>query len=671
MRACLALFLVSVAASFWVLGDGGAGWLYVLIYIAAVLPGMRVGFALFGRSHVGGWIAGALIGYTLANLAAWGAIEVHHATATGFVIAVALVALLTWIGLIRVRAPLVELPQWTRASTTSLLLVLILTLAVAVPPLANVGWSDKEGNRYYRAYFTADFVWHAAMTAELKKFELPAQNPYLKNTDIHYYWTYFMVPAAVAGTGPAALQDIQRCLKLNALLTGLLLMATIFLATWVAIPRAGPAGAATALALVASSAEGLAGIVGAWYTNQPMSALKNVNIDAISSWALGGYRIDGLQRSIWYVPHHSMAYALGLIAIVAVTASAGRGRRAVTFLIGCVLACSVLFSPLVGGLFALAYGIAFVAYTFRRPNSIRTILTQVEIIVPIGIAIAWQVGDHMVEGAGGALEFGFARQSLHHPILALLVSLGPILFIASAGCWPSIRYPVRRLGAYGALVLVSLAAMYLVRLSIDVSWVGFRTGHMIVLALPAFGARFIADRWDAGQRTLVGLVVAITLVTGVPTLAIDEFNAQDIHNYDVSPGDFPFTIVVTPQQQAAFSWLRTNTPANAIVQMDPVERGRSTWSLVPSWAERRMAAGLPISLMHTAEYDTQSQLAHAMYSQSDPEAAWKIAKQLGIDYIYEDDIERKNNTGTESFGKDPARFERVFHQGDVEIYRVK
>lgn len=671
MRACLAVFVVSAAASFWILGDGGAGWLYALIYLAAVLPGFRVGFALFGRAHAGGWIAGALVGYTLANLAAWGAIQVHHATAAGFLIFVVLVGAATWLALIRVREPLIALPEWTRASTTSLLLVLMLTLAVAVPPLANVGWADKEGNRYYRAYFTADFVWHAAMTAELKKFELPAQNPYLKNTQIHYYWTYFMVPAAVAGTGPAALQDIQRCLKLNALLTGLLLMATIFLSTWVAIPRAGPAAAAVALALVASSAEGLAGIVGAWYTDQPMSMLKNVNIDAISSWALGGYRIDGLQRSIWYVPHHSMAYALGLIAIVGITASAGRAARGVTFLMGCVLACSVLFSPLVGGLFALVYGITFFAHAFRRPSPWTTIFTQVDIIVPVAIAIAWQVEGHMVEGAGGALEFGFARQPLHHPVLALLVSLGPILFIAAAGCWPSIRFPLRRLGAYAVLVLVSVVAMYLIRLSIDLSWVGFRTGHMMLLALPAFAARFIADRWDAGQRKLLGAVVLLALVAGAPTLAIDEFNAQDIHNYDVSPGDFPFTIVLSPRQLAAFEWIRKNTPQNALVQMDPVQRGRSTWSLVPSWAERRMAAGLPISLMHTPEYDRQSQLAHSMYSQSDPEAAWKIAKQLGVDYIYEDDVERRNDSGTESFGKSPSRFERVFQQGDVEIYRVR
>ena len=53
------------------------------------------------------------------------------------------------------------------------------TLALAVPPFARVGERDATGNRYYRAYFTADFVWHTALTAELAKYTMPPRNPYL------------------------------------------------------------------------------------------------------------------------------------------------------------------------------------------------------------------------------------------------------------------------------------------------------------------------------------------------------------------------------------------------------------------------------------------------------------------------------------------------------------
>ena len=43
-------------------------------------------------------------------------------------------------------------------------------------------------------------------------------------------------------------------------------------------------------------------------------ALRDINIDAITAWHFQGLRLDGLPRCLWYVPQHSMSYALGLIA---------------------------------------------------------------------------------------------------------------------------------------------------------------------------------------------------------------------------------------------------------------------------------------------------------------------------------------------------------------------
>ena len=63
------------------------------------------------------------------------------------------------------------------------------------PPYANLGRADAEGNRYYRAYFTADFLWHSALAFELGKFSLPPRNPYLAPRAMNYYWTYFLLPA--------------------------------------------------------------------------------------------------------------------------------------------------------------------------------------------------------------------------------------------------------------------------------------------------------------------------------------------------------------------------------------------------------------------------------------------------------------------------------------------
>jgi hypothetical protein len=52
-------------------------------------------------------------------------------------------------------------------------LLLLLVPAVFAFPYKNLGARDAEGNRFYRAYFTADFIWHMALTAELTKYSMP------------------------------------------------------------------------------------------------------------------------------------------------------------------------------------------------------------------------------------------------------------------------------------------------------------------------------------------------------------------------------------------------------------------------------------------------------------------------------------------------------------------
>ena len=100
--------------------------------------------------------------------------------------------------------PLVALPPWGKAEARALVLLLLIVPAVFVFPYKNLGAQDAQGNRFYRAYFTADFIWHTALTAELTKYDMPPINPYLGDRTIQYYWTYFLVPAVIAQEGPAA-----------------------------------------------------------------------------------------------------------------------------------------------------------------------------------------------------------------------------------------------------------------------------------------------------------------------------------------------------------------------------------------------------------------------------------------------------------------------------------
>src|SRR5204863_8665323 len=174
-------------------------------------------------------------------------------------------------------------PAWNRRHTVALLLVLLLVPALVARPFAKLGSIDRDGNLSYRAYFIADFVWHTALTAELAKEAPRPRNPFLAADRVHYYWTYFRVPATLArrtGVG------IEHALKLNALATALLLTAAIYVAAWAALPDwpllvAG----AVALTILCPSAEGLAGIVDVVRSGLPFSEIRELNIDALAAGA--------------------------------------------------------------------------------------------------------------------------------------------------------------------------------------------------------------------------------------------------------------------------------------------------------------------------------------------------------------------------------------------------
>jgi hypothetical protein len=221
----------------WRVGDGVAGPLYVLLFSFAAVPGLPLGFLLFGARHPAGWLAGILFGYVLTALAIWIPLALNAVSIPTIAAAWFSLSAVTWLATRTLRSPVAVLPQWRSAESSAVAVALAMVLALTTPPFARIGTADARGDKVTRAYFTADFVWHTALAAELGKFTMPPRNPYLASQAIHYYWGYFLMPATVAQLAPAPLNEIQRCLKISALLTGLLLIATTFLAAWAAVLR--------------------------------------------------------------------------------------------------------------------------------------------------------------------------------------------------------------------------------------------------------------------------------------------------------------------------------------------------------------------------------------------------------------------------------------------------
>jgi hypothetical protein len=154
-------------------------------------------------------------------------------------------------------------------------------------------------------------------------------------------------------------------------------------------------------------------------------------------------------------------------------------------------------------------------------------------------------------------------------------------------------------------------------------------------------------------------------------VAIDVFNAQDTDNRRQGAG-FPWTLVITPDERTAFDWIRTNTPAKAIVQVEPFVRDPASWAYVPAFAERRMFAGLPISMIPRRGYELASQEVYVgIFRAGSAEIAHGMAVSLGVNYIVMGDPERGAYPAIlQQLQQRPDLFEPVFHNDAIQVFRV-
>jgi len=649
---------------------GATGFVYLALFLLAAVPGLPVGFALFDRRHGAAWIAGVPIGYAMTALACWAVVFARIPSTPAFLLAWAIVSALAWGIWARRResAPRVDLPPWRAADSAALLLVLLLVPALVGPPFSQIGATDADGNRLYRAYFTADFVWHTALVAELAKQSEPPRNPYLAAEPIHYYWTYFLVPATISAQAHVNVED---ALKLNALGTALLFLAAIYLVGWVSLPGHPFAVAAgVALTVVASSAEGLAASVDLLRRGHSLAELKELNIDAAASWAFKGLRIDDLPRSMWYNPQHSFACALGLVALPVAIVSGVRARTSAIILAGLGLGLAFTFNPFVGAVLSTVYGMAVVFDAVRRRSPVSDVLRHALAAAPVAAAFGWCALNQVTEGAGGALHVGLFGPARNAPLITFLLSFGPILLPMIVGLWPSRSAPLTRAWPALAGIVLSVVLMFFVTLTVDLFWVGFRTGQIFFVLAPAIVARGFVLLWRPRLKRFGVALALLVVMIGAPTTVIDAYNAQDVTNRSMGPG-FHWTVVVTPAEREAFAWIKANTPAGAVVQAEPTVRGRETWSLIPSFAERRMAAGLPISLLNVPAYAATSGQVRGIFAGADAGVAHDLAKTLGIDYLYVDRTERAAYPAVSKFDEHPEHFSVAFKNAEVSLYRLR
>jgi hypothetical protein len=681
VRIAGGLLAVALVIALW-LSAGITGLLYSLLFVAAAAPGVPAGIAIFGRQHPGGWIGGALIGYGVTQLALSAGIAVGLSSPFGF-IGIGLIVLALSIATLRILTdlPLIRSRPWTANDVRALLVVVLLAPALMGITYRNVGRQDAEGNRYYRAYFTADFLWHTALANELTKFTLPPRNPYLSPRPMNYYWTYFLLPSVTArftssapSMPPSAAEGnpigrhVQSYLKTNSVLVSLLMIGALFVLVRSGTNSNPAAVAAVCLAVLAPSAEGFYAIVDLLRRGRSLQGLLELNIDAVTAWPpFNGLRIDDIPRSLWYTPQHTTSVALGLVGITIGLLAGATARPAAIAGAGLALGLSTTMNPFLGGVCSVIYAVCVVVDAIRRPGAVLLLARHALAALFVIAAIAWGAMSRMTEGAGSALTIGFGGLARNSPISTLILSLGPVLLPAAFGARrlrSEIEQRAVTVGAAG--VLLGLILLYFVRIS-DAAWVGFRAGQILLVSIPLLLARTI----ERLPRTASAVMVILILILGLPTTLIDTYNAQDITNRRPGPG-FHWTQWTTPSQEEAFAWIAANTRDQDIVQMEPVVRGREHWTVIPSFAARRMAAGDPISLLPIPEYKERSQQVRSLFATTNVTEAVTIALRLHLDYLYVDDEDLSAYPeGTRKFDENPQNFERVFANAEVRIYKIR
>jgi uncharacterized membrane protein len=102
-----------------------------------------------------------------------------------------------------------------------------------------------------------------------------------------------------------------------------------------------------------------------------------------------------------------------------------------------------------------------------------------------------------------------------------------------------------------------------------------------------------------------------------------------------------------------------------------VVRERDTWAYIPAFAERRMASGLPLSMIPLAKYEKANEEIRRLYLSSTADEAHEAAVRHCIDYLVIGPPERNKYPQLEPLlDASRSRFVPAFRNGTLTVYYV-
>lgn len=648
--------------------------LILAVGIWMALPGVFFARRALGSSLGAAWSAW-FVGPGLGlGLSVFGLLLLWAAGIQGWVALVLAPLLTVLLGLVagRFGGASLHLPALGRRDAAAVAVALLVVPVVTFAPYDHVRAPTADGDAY-RAYFTADFVWAMAATAELAKGDVPPANPFLATQPMRYYWMAHLLSGAVYRNVRGLGVLTEQVVLIDGLVFGLAFVGFFY---WLARALGGgPAASACAVAagFLANSYEGADVLWTLFRREQPIDVVKTLNIDAITRWFYQGMPVDGLQRTLLYQPHHLTGYVLGLSALWLIGLADDVTAVSIALWAGILLGLAFLFSTFSAIIIGAAVGLLYVVRLVQQRAWTSVLQCAILGAVPVALGVAVSMVLGYTDPSEGML-FGFRINpvALRRWPYIFLLNFGPLLIGGLAGLlrW---RWTVG-VGAPAAALIASAVAFYFTADVPDMGgvWVGWRSGHQLLITFGVVTAAAATAWWQRPWLRAPLIAVAfLTAIPAVPTVAIDVYNAQDITNREAGP-TFPWTLIITPPERQALDWIKRATPPDARVQVEPYVRDSGTWAYVPAFAERRMAAGLPISMIPLAPYQIASENVRTgifrALSAADAHAA---ARHLQIDYLLIGPPERDNYASAIALMADrPDLFVPVFQNDVITIYGI-
>jgi hypothetical protein len=395
----------------------------------------------------------------------------------------------------------------------------------------------------------------------------------------------------------------------------------------------------------------------------------------VTRWFYSSLPVDGLQRLLWYQPHHSTGYALGFSALLVLAQARGVLTPRLLGFCGCLLGICLLLSTFAAIMLTMmvAFTAAVMFVRARQWGSLAA--STVAGAIPLVLAVLLARALRYVDMSGPSLARILVNpMAVTNTGTALLLSFGPMLILGACGAVVAFRRHASQFLGIASIIIVSFLFYFFVDVrDHQYVYVGWRAGHFLFVAFAVLVGYALQELWQRGRAGRVWVVAAsaVLALASLPTFVIDFYNTQDINNRN--PSDpYTWTLVLSNDELQALAWIRGFTPANAVVQVEPHTREGRRWADMPAFGERRMSAGLPISMVPLTKYEAASERVLALYEERNGDRAFERAARLGIDYLVVGPPERQRFPHfEETLRSRPSRFREAFRNDEVAIFMLE